>query len=79
MIVDFTLENFRSFKDQEILSAEAGERLRKFNASNMMLINKTRILKNLLLFGTNGSGKSNVLIALKLMKQMILNDPVNVT
>ena len=27
MIVDFTVENFRSFKNQEILSAEAGERL----------------------------------------------------
>ena len=79
MIVDFTVKNFRSFKDRETLSAEAGERLRKFNASNTMLISKTRILKNLLLFGPNGSGKSNMLIALKLMKQMILNDPVNVT
>ena len=79
MIVDFTVKNFRSFKDRETLSAEAGERLRKFNVSNTMLISKTRILKNLLLFGPNGSGKSNMLIALKLMKQMILNDPVNVT
>lgn len=79
MIVDFTVENFRSFKNQEILSAEAGERLRKYNASNTLMINKTRLLKNLLLFGPNGSGKSNMLIALKLMKQMILNDPVNVT
>lgn len=24
MIIDFTVENFRSFKNQEILSAEAG-------------------------------------------------------
>ncbi|OAQ08830.1 hypothetical protein A3O17_04860 [Ligilactobacillus aviarius] len=79
MIVDFTVENFRSFKNQEILSAEAGERLRKYNASNTLMISKTRLLKNLLLFGPNGSGKSNMLIALKLMKQMILNDPVNVT
>ena len=79
MIVDITVENFRSFKNQEILSAEAGERLRKYNASNTLMISKTRLLKNLLLFGPNGSGKSNMLIALKLMKQMILNDPVNVT
>lgn len=79
MIIDFTVENFRSFKNQEILSAEAGERLRKYNASNTLMISKTRLLKNLLLFGPNGSGKSNMLIALKLMKQMILNDPVNVT
>ena len=79
MIVDFTVENFRSFKNQEILSVEAGERLRKYNASNTLMISKTRLLKNLLLFGPNGSGKSNMLIALKLMKQMILNDPVNVT
>lgn len=79
MIVDFTVENFRSFKNQEILSAEAGERLRKYNASNTLMISKTRLLKNLLLFGPNGSGKSNMLIALKLMKQMILSDPVNVT
>lgn len=79
MIIDFTVENFRSFKNQEILSAEAGERLRKYNESNTLMISKTRLLKNLLLFGPNGSGKSNMLIALKLMKQMILNDPVNVT
>lgn len=78
MLIDFTIKNFRSLKNEEILSAEAGNRLRKFNDENTIAIHHTRILKNLLLFGPNGSGKSNLLAGLEIMKNMILNPPSKV-
>lgn len=79
MLIDFTMRNFKSFKDTVVLSAEAGERLRKYQDNNTVMVNQTRILKNLLIFGPNGSGKSNLLAGLKQMQAMVLNDPAKVT
>lgn len=79
MIVDFSVKNFRSFKDKVILSAEAGERLRKYNETNTEVIDGKRLLKSVFLFGPNGAGKSNLLRGLNLMKEMVLNDPPKVT
>lgn len=79
MIVDFSVKNFRSFKDKVILSAEAGERLRKYNETNTEIIDEKRLLKSIFLFGPNGTGKSNLLRGLNLMREMVLNDPPKVT
>lgn len=79
MLLDFTVKNFRSFKNETVLSAEAGERLRKYNNENTKIINGKRILKDLFIFGPNGTGKSNLLMGLKAMKKMVLNDPPKIT
>jgi len=79
MLIDFSMRNFKSFKQETSLSAEAGERLRKYQDTNTVLVNNKHILKNLLIFGPNGSGKSNLLDGLKCMQTMILNNPVKVT
>lgn len=73
------MKNFKSFKEETTLSAEAGERLSKKNKSNTIVINGKRILKNLLIFGPNGSGKSNLLDGLKQMQNMIMHDAAKVT
>jgi len=73
------MRNFKSFKQETSLSAEAGERLRKYQDTNTVIVNNKHILKNLLIFGPNGSGKSNLLDGLKCMQTMILNNPVKVT
>lgn len=79
MLIDFSIKNFRSFKDKVVLSAETGERLRKYNETNTEIINGNRILKSLFLFGPNGAGKSNLITGLRFMKNMVLNDPPKVT
>lgn len=79
MLIDFSMENFKSFKDKVTLSSEAGQRLSKYKKTNTLDIGRTSVLKNLLVFGPNGAGKSNLLDGIKTMKNMVLNDPAKVT
>lgn len=79
MLIDFSMENFKSFKDKVILSAEAGQRLSKYKKTNTLDIGRTSVLKNLLVFGPNGAGKSNLLDGIKTMQRMVLNDPSKAT
>ena len=73
MLIDFTMRNFKSFKNETVLSAETGERLSRFKDSNTIQVGHIDILKNLLIFGPNGSGKSNLLDGLKTMKSIVMN------
>lgn len=63
MIIEFTIKNFRSFKDESTISfCEDGKQPHNFMA----------------LYGPNGSGKSNVVKALQFMRSAMLNtDAVN--
>ncbi|MFC6200533.1 ATP/GTP-binding protein [Lactiplantibacillus nangangensis] len=79
MLIDFSMENFKSFKDKVTLSSEAGQRLSKYKKTNTLDIGRTSVLKNLLVFGPNGAGKSNLLDGIKTMKNMVLNDPAKAT
>ncbi|HZG10566.1 MAG TPA: ATP-binding protein [Kurthia gibsonii] len=73
MLLQFALKNYLSFKEEQFFSMEAGERLRRFKEGNTLNINGSTLLKNILIFGANGSGKSNLLHGLNTMKKMILN------
>lgn len=76
MLIDFSVKNFTSFKNLTTLSAETGERLRKFKETNTFQNKNPHLLKNLLLFGPNGSGKSQLIGALGTM-QMIVTRPTH--
>lgn len=84
MLINYTFSNCYSFKHETTLSLEKGERLRKFPNNKMSIStkksgNKIDLLKNIVIFGSNGSGKSNLLKSLDLMKHIILNIPSKVT
>lgn len=79
MLIDFTMENFKSFQNETTLSAEVGERLSKYKRTNTLDIGRTAVLKNLLIFGPNGAGKSNLLAGIRTMKQMVINNPAKAT
>lgn len=79
MLIDFTMKNFKSFKNETILSAEVGERLSKYKRANTLDIGRTAVLKSLLIFGPNGAGKSNLLAGIKTMRQMVINNPAKAT
>lgn len=79
MLIDFSVKNFLSFKDETVLSLETGERLSRLKKTNTILENNNRLLKNLVIIGPNGSGKTNLLNAIKQMKIMVTNDTKLVT
>lgn len=80
MFLDFRFKNFTSFRDEAILSAETGARLTKYKETNTFPGDDVSLLKNLLIFGANGAGKSQVFNALGIMQLMVLNDTTqNVT
>jgi len=72
MLVNFRVENFKSFKDMTEFSMEA-TRLKNLRDSNTFDVNNVSLLKSAVVYGANASGKSNLLKAMIRMKQIILN------
>ncbi|MFR5631485.1 MAG: AAA family ATPase [Monoglobales bacterium] len=71
MLLDFQFNNYRSFRDEAILSMEA-----KGNAeyrSCLIPYKKTGVLPSAAIFGKNGGGKSNIIRAFWLGVQFIRN------
>jgi len=84
MLINYTFNNYLSFKQETTLSLETGDRLRKYPESTMSVNipkSKTKVdlLKNIIIFGGNGSGKSNLLSSLSLMQDIISNIPSKAT
>ena len=71
MLIEFSFKNYRSFRDQAVLSMEAVG-LGAFKSS-IMEINNLKLLRGAAIFGKNGGGKSNVIRAFWLAVQFIRN------
>lgn len=61
MLVQFRVKNFTSFKDEACLSFIANTG--KENSNNYTSFNKINVLKNLIIYGANASGKTNLIKA----------------
>jgi len=74
MIIDLTISNFRSFRDEQMLSMNV-EGARTRHPSNFSLIEDDRIavLRSAAIFGANASGKTNVLRALAALRWIIVS------
>lgn len=75
MLVNFTVQNYTSFRDAQSLRMEAVSSKRDdFLPQNVHEItnDNDRILKSALLFGANASGKSNLIRALSVFRQIVL-------
>ena len=71
MLIEFTVENYRSFRDEAVLSMEAtGLSTLK---SILIPFGGMRILPSIAIYGKNGGGKSNVIRAFWLAVQFIKN------
>lgn len=77
MLVEFTVSNFLSLKDSNTLSMEAGTRLRKFKDTNTFEMRNQKLLKNVITFGANGSGKTNLCTALGCLRNLVINPTPN--
>lgn len=78
MLLNFSFENYLSFKGKNNFSLEAGERLRKYNNTHVMNVLGKKVLKNALIFGPNGSGKSNLLLGLNHFRTLVLKPTKNI-
>lgn len=62
MLLQFSVENYRSFKERAVLSLEASAD--KELENNFTVVGKERILNSAAVFGANAAGKSNLIRAL---------------
>jgi len=69
MLLEFTVENFKSIKDSLTFSMLSGSK----NTINKFAVRNYELLTSAIVFGANASGKSNILAAFGFMKSMVLN------
>lgn len=72
MLVDFEITNFLSFQNNTVLSLEKGKYLKRHAKSHILNKENLSLLKNVNIFGSNGSGKSNLIAALSVFAKMVL-------
>lgn len=82
MLIDFTIKNFMSYRDEVSLNMCASTTVKECEGdgekSNVSVIgNNKRILRTAAIYGANGSGKSTVIAALDIFKTMILRSFVD--
>ena len=69
MLIRFSVENYMSFKEQQIFSMAAGKSSR--HPSHIVSIGTNRLLKSSFIFGANAAGKSNFIHAVDFMRQLV--------
>ncbi|OQX74469.1 MAG: hypothetical protein B6D64_12780 [Bacteroidetes bacterium 4484_276] len=70
MIIEFTIGNFMSFRENKTLSLEATN-ITEYKNSTFQVDNY-KLLKSIVLYGANSSGKSNLIKAMSIMKLIVL-------
>jgi hypothetical protein len=70
MLVQFVFENFKCFKDETKLSLVASHHIKE-NEDNVIKIDKHNLLKTVVIYGPNASGKTKLLNAFQFMRLMV--------
>lgn len=70
MLIKYEFQNFRSFKGKTQLNMEAGTQ--RTLDENLIRENNLRILPSAVIYGANASGKSNIIMSLALMSEIVL-------
>lgn len=71
MLLEFSVENFLSFKERTTFSMVASKD--KAKSENIINFNKINILKSAAIYGANASGKSNLIKALRFVDFLVRN------
>lgn len=69
MLVNFKVSNFLSFEQEQIFSMEAGKA--RTHSERVLINKKMKLLKFMAVYGSNASGKSNMIAALDFVKSII--------
>lgn len=70
MLIEFKVTNFRSIGEEQILSLLPAT-MQKEYPENIFVQNNHSVLNAIAIYGANGSGKSNLLLAINFFNQMI--------
>jgi len=73
MLLNFTCSNFRSFRDEQLLSMIPGPT--KNHQSHLVSADRLEVLSLSAIFGANASGKSNIYKAIRSSRDFILGRP----
>ncbi|MCB0851530.1 MAG: ATP-binding protein, partial [Bacteroidetes bacterium] len=74
MILEFSIQNYRSFKEKTVFSLVAeSSKSKGDNVFDVQLPSgdEVRLLNSAVIYGPNASGKSNLLKALSSLKDMV--------
>lgn len=70
MLIDISVTNFRSIKDKQTFSMVARDRIKEY-PDNTYKVKKKSFLKSSIIYGANGSGKSNLIKAFDALKRLV--------
>ncbi|MGA5681359.1 AAA family ATPase [Bacillus bombysepticus] len=73
MLVQFTIENFRSIHQEATFSMQTAPYLKKLKKTNTFMTDPVNLLKSAIIFGANGSGKTNLFKAAQTLRGILLN------
>lgn len=73
MLIDFSFKNVRSFKDEVTFSMEVGEGVTDYAEENTISSGEIEVVKSSFIFGGNASGKTNVIRAFQLLRQIVVD------
>lgn len=78
MLIEFRTQNFRSLRDEQVLSlvASTDKTLLDTHAQATGLAAAPHLLKSAVVYGANASGKSNLIKALQYMQRVVLESAV---
>lgn len=71
MLIEFRCSNHRSIRDAILFSAMAGTD--KTHAESIERVADVDVLKSAVIYGANGSGKSNFINAISFVKNLVSN------
>ncbi|WP_440956112.1 AAA family ATPase [Methanosarcina sp. Mfa9] len=79
MLIEFSIENFRSIKEEVTFSllASPDKSLEKNTFESEALNKGDRLLRTAAIYGANASGKSNMVMAFGTLREMVLNSMLN--
>ncbi len=71
MLLEFTCSNHKSIRDEILFSTLAGKDMS--HDERLVDIAGSKVLKSAVIYGANGSGKSNLVNAISFVKQLVIN------
>ena len=72
MLIEFRVKNFYSIQDEQILSLVSSSQKQHPNNTFQAENQNIQLLKSVAIYGPNAAGKSNVVKALRIMKEIVL-------
>ncbi len=73
MLLEFSVKNFLSFKNEVTLSMYASAEITEHERYNVFSVGRQHLLRTAVIYGANASGKTNLIKAMQFMKNFVVN------